>query len=787
MIRQQDNFFLLETDHTSYAFHILESGQAEHLYYGRKFFLPEGEGEEGQALWRQTVEALREKKEHLPGNSIAYSKKYPTLSLEDLCLEFSSTGKGDIREPFVEITFADGSSTCDFIYSKAEIISEKNRLKTLPSSYDEKNAAETLKLTFREQVKGVVIHLFYTVFEECDAIVRSGEIVNEGEEAVTVQRFCSNQLDFKKTDMVFWDFTGHWGKEMKKNSHKITAGKHVCETRAGVSSNRANPFVMLSGENTTEEQGWCIGSNLIYSGNHYEAAEVSGQEKIRFITGISPSGFSFLLKSGESFESPEAVMIFSEAGFGKMSRQMHRFVREHIVRGEWKRKERPVLVNSWEAAYFKFKESSLLKLAKKAKEIGAELFVLDDGWFGNRDNDRCSLGDWQENRNKLPGGIAGLCEKVNALGLEFGIWVEPEMVNEDSECYRKHPEYAVTIPGRENALGRNQMFLDLTREEVQDFIIEEMTRVFSSGNISYVKWDMNRIFSDAYSSCLESWQEGEFLHRYMMGLYRVMETLTAAFPHILFEGCASGGGRFDLGILCYFPQIWASDNTDAHSRMEIQEGYSYGYPLSVMGAHVSNCPNHQTLRSTPMETRFHVAEFGLLGLELNLCEMKKEEFEAAKEQIAVYKSWRQVFQFGDFYRLDRKTFQVLSAEKDRGAVLLYQDLAKANTVFAAIHTRELLEEGVYRFYNQKMKYNIKNFGDLVNTISPVHIRQNSILHNGLAKVIKLDGEEEEYRLPGSVLNACGICLKQAFGATGYNENTRYFPDFATRLYYIEKM
>ncbi len=785
MIRQKQNFFLLETENTTYAFHILESGQAEHLYYGKRLLLPSLEEEGAEELWENALRAMQEKQEHPAGNSIAYSKDFPTLMLEDLCLEFSSLGKGDIREPFVELQFADGSSTCDFLFEKAEIMKEKRRMENLPSSYDETGKAMTLKLCFKERVKDVELQLFYSVFPQCDGIVKSAKLVNHSKETVEVRRLLSGQLDFDKRDFVFSDFTGHWAKEMNRNDHKISAGKHINAVLAGTSSNRANPFVMLSREQTGEESGLCIGCNLLYSGNHYEAMEVSGHGKSRFVQGMNPHGFSWKLKPGESFESPEAVTVLSEEGFQGMSLRMHAFVREHIVRGEWKRKARPVLVNSWEAAYFDINEAKLLKLAKKSKEAGAELFVMDDGWFGKRDNDTGSLGDWYADKRKLPNGVKGLAEKINDMGLLFGIWVEPEMVNEDSDCYRKHPEYAVQIPGRENSLGRNQMLLDLTKEEVQDFIIGQMEQVFESGNISYVKWDMNRIVSDAYSTSLSAKRQGEFFHRYMLGLYRVMGVLTEKFPHILFEGCASGGGRFDLGILCYFPQIWASDNTDACSRMKIQNGYSYGYPLSVLGAHVSNCPNHQTLRVTPLETRFHVAEFGLLGMEWNLCEMKKEEWEETKEQIAQYKRWREVFQFGEFYRLEEKKHMVVSPDKKKAVLLIYQDLAQANSVYERIYTKGLLEDTVYHVYNRKRKYNIKAFGDLVNTVAPIHIKQDSLLHNGLAKLIKMDGEEEDYKLSGSVLNQAGIKLKQAFGATGYNENTRFYPDFATRMYFME--
>lgn len=783
MIRIEGNFFLLSTDHTTYAFHILESGQPEHLYYGEKLYLPQSSGQEIQEMLR----AMCEKHAHLPGNCVAYSREYPKLALEDMCLEFSSLGKGDIREPFVELRFAEGSSTCDFIFESAQILPQKRLSECLPTSYDEEGNAQSLELRFREKVHPIILTLTYSVFEESDAIVRSSSLYNMGKDDIEINRLLSGQLDFDEKDFVFTDFTGHWAKEMNRSDHVISAGKHVVASLAGASSNRANPFVMLSRKDTTEDNGLCIGCNLIYSGNHYEAMEVSGHGKSRFVSGIHPSGFAWKLAPEACFESPEAVFVLSEKGFGGMSRQMHRFVREHIVRGEWKKKERPILLNSWEAAYFKFEKNSLLKLAKRGKEAGIELFVMDDGWFGKRDNDTCSLGDWQVNERKLPGGLGALSEEIERMGMLFGIWVEPEMVNEDSDCYREHPDYAVQIPGRENALGRNQMFLDLTREEVQDYVTDQMRSVFSAGKISYVKWDMNRIFSDTYSALLPPVQAGEFAHRYILGLYRVLNRLTTEFPHILFEGCASGGGRFDLGILSYMPQIWASDNTDAVSRMEIQEGYSYGYPLSVMGAHVSACPNHQTLRNTPLETRFHVAAFGLLGYEMNFCDVGREEFRAIKEQISLYKKWRKVFQFGEFYRLARHRWMVVSYDRSRAAALICQDQAQANTIYDKLKTKGLADEMKYHFHNRKLKYDIREFGDLVNTVAPIHIRQNSLLHHAVAQFVKMDGEMEDYVLYGSLLNSCGVKLSQAYGSTGYDEHTRYYPDYASRMYFMEEV
>lgn len=792
MVTEKNGVFSLETEHTSYLFAVTETGHLEHLYYGRKIHFRDDT-------------ALREKHAFAPGNGICYDDGHKNFSLEDACLELSSYGKGDIREPFVEIVYADGSFTSDFLYDSFEITDTKEESVSLPASYSGDGKTEHLLVRLKEKVQDLVLELHYCVYPACDVVTRSARLKNEGESPILVKRLMSMQLDFPAADYVFTSFTGGWAREMKRTDVRIQAGKHVNASYAGISSSRANPFIMLSKEHTTEDAGECFGLNLIYSGNHYEAAEVSSFGKTRVVCGINPQSFSWELRPGEVFEAPEAVMTFSHQGFGEMSRQMHHFVREHIVRGKWKKKIRPVLLNSWEAAYFNIDERKLLKLAKAGKEAGVELFVMDDGWFGERTDDSRSLGDWQVNLKKLPGGLKRLCAKVKALGLDFGIWVEPEMVNVNSRLYEAHPEWAMDIPGREHSEGRNQRILDLGNPAVQDYIIEEMTKVFSSADISYVKWDMNRIFSDVYSKNLRPENQGEVFHRYVCGLYRCMGELTKRFPDILFEGCSSGGNRFDLGILCYFPQIWASDNTDALCRAEIQNGYSYGYPMSTVSAHVSSCPNHQTLRVTPLETRFHVAAFGVCGYECNFCEMDKEQFAAVKEQIALYKKWREVLQFGDFYRgrsfaeqsgagyhsgigigtQNTMEWTCVSPDRKRAVGMLFQKLVVPNDSFAYYKAKGLAEETCYHFYNRKLKYNLKEFGGLVNMVSPVHIRQDSLIEALAAKFVKLDGETEDCLVYGDELMYHGIKLKQAFGSVGYGSETRVYQDFASRMYFME--
>lgn len=780
MISENMGLFTLDTANTTYAFKVLPTGHLEHLYYGKKINIGGG----AQALSRRQTMPV--------GNTVSYSKDNPSFSLEAARLEMSSYGKGDIREPFVELVHADGSFTSDFLYDSYEIKKGRDELATLPCSYGSEDEVSQLKIILKDKNYGLTLELYYYVYEDCDVIGRSCRLVNDSQDSVNIRRIMSMLMDIDGAGYVFTTFNGAWAREMDRHDTVVTAGKHVNSSYTGTSSSRANPFVMVSKKDTTQEHGSCIGLNLIYSGNHYEVVEVGMCDMTRVAVGINPQSFSYILEPGSDFEAPEAVLTYSDSGFNAMSHNMHAFVRKHIVRGEWQYKERPVLLNSWEAAYFDISERKLYDLAKAGRDVGIELFVMDDGWFGTRNDDSQSLGDWYVNKKKLPGGLKGICEKINGLGMSFGIWVEPEMVNVNSELYRNHPDWAMDIPGCAHSEGRNQRVLDLCNPEVAEYIVESMTRVFSSANIAYVKWDMNRIFSDYYSKYLHAQgrPQGESAHRYVVALGKIMRTLVERFPHILFEGCAAGGNRFDLGILCYFPQIWASDNTDAVSRTYIQEGLSYGYPMSVVSAHVSACPNHQTLRVTPLTTRFNVAAFGVCGYECNLVDMKREELNEIKTQISIYKQWRHTMQFGTFYRQRTGNIhQWTVAEEDgsRAVGLVMQELVHANTQNEVYYAAGLDADAVYRFYNRPLKHNVKEFGDLINTATPIHIRQGSLLHSMVAKFVTMPGETEKYELGGALLMEGGVQLKQAFAATGFSEEVRHFPDFASRVYFMEKI
>ncbi len=651
MIRKVGSNFFLETKNNYYIFKLLPNGYLAHLYYGNKY--DENYKQKCNLNIRRT------------GNTVEYSQEFP-YSLENIPLECSSYGKGDIREPLIVIRNHDGSNTSDFVFDSYQIADEKEKLETLPSSY---NADGQLIVNLTDRYYNLKLQLFYSVFYESDVIVRSCKFINTSDKDVKIEKFNSSLIDIYDKTFTITSFFGNWGNEMNKHQIKLSAGKYVISSYTGTSSNRNNPFFMLSDDDTTETNGQCYGFNLVYSGNHYNSIETTHLQRTRIVQGINSENFEFEIAPEETFETPEAAITFSNTGFNGISKNMHHFVNNHIIRGNFKNSIRPVLLNSWEAYYFFINEEKLVSLAEKSKKIGIELFVMDDGWFGRRKNDQSSLGDWYVNWDKFPNSLEGLCSRINDLSLQFGIWVEPEMVSVDSDLYRCHPDWSMEIRGKHHSEGRNQRILDIINPEVSNYILSSLRRVLSSCNISYVKWDFNRIFSDMYSPYLQNRQK-ETAHRYYISLYKIMDTLVKEFPHILFEGCAGGGNRFDLAILCYFPQIWASDKTDALDRLRIQNGYSYGYPLSSYTCHVSICPNHLTRRTLPLKTRFDVACFGNLGYELNLNLLDEYELEEVRKQIEFYKKHRQLIQFGEFEREDYENGLKWSIIKDEQKIEL---------------------------------------------------------------------------------------------------------------------
>lgn len=544
-------------------------------------------------------------------------------------------------------------------------------------------------------------------------IARNAYLKNEGEESLHLTTAMSLCMDLPDYDYEWIQFSGAWSRERHEKVRKLEQGIQSIGSRRGHSSHEHNPFVILKRPAADEFQGEAMGFSLVYSGNFLAQAEVDTHGSTRMLMGIHPDGFDWKLEKGESFQTPEAVMVYTDKGLNHLSQTYHKLYQRRLARGYWRDKARPILINNWEATYFDFTEERIVEIAKKAKECGVELFVLDDGWFGQRSSDKAGLGDWVANRDRLPEGIEGLAERISSLGMKFGLWFEPEMVNKDSDLYRAHPDWILQTPERTNSHGRFQHVLDFSRKEVVDAIYEMMSKILGNAKISYVKWDMNRSITECFSAALPADRQGEVFHRYILGVYDLYERLTSRFPEILFESCASGGARFDPGILYYAPQGWTSDDTDAVERLKIQYGTSYCYPVSSMGSHVSVSPNHQLNRETPLYTRANVAYFGTFGYELDLNKLTEEEQKEVKEQIAFMKEYRDLFQFGTFYRLSSPfeknitAWMSVSEDKKTAIVGWYRVLNPVNDSYTRLKLCGLLEDVEYTIEGQKGTF----FGD----------------------------------------------------------------------------
>lgn len=639
MIEVKNGLFHIFTEKTSYVIGVREK-TLFHLYWGKRLH---GDLDFNDFLITDKVHlwACRDMK---IGSEEA--------STEALPMEYPVFGSPDLRNPALSLRYDDGSSITKLSYVKYEKISGKPQLEGLPATYAESaDEAETLIITLRDEVKNVVVELYYSVFYGYDAITRSARIINCGDSTVSLEGAMSASLDFQYGGFDLLHLPGTWAYERVPERTAVIKGKQTVESLRGVSSAYHNPFIALLDKHTTENSGNAFGLNLVYSGNFVAGTECDTFLNTRAFIGINPYQFEFLLSSGDSFQTPEAVMVFSERGIGGMSRIYHKLYRERLCRGKYRDINRMVLVNNWEGTYFDFDEKKLTDIAAVAARVGIDLFVLDDGWFGERDKEDCSLGDWFVNKKKLPNGLKGLSEKINGLGMKFGLWIEPEMVSPNSELYRTHPDWCLQVKGRDYTMRRNQLILDLTREDVRRYIIESICSVIDSADIEYIKWDMNRNFSEVGSLCVEPERQREIYHRYVLGLYEILETVTCRYPDILFESCQGGGGRFDPGMLYYTPQIWTSDNTDAYERLFIQYGTGICYPYSAMGCHVSAVPNHQTGRTTPYNTRFLTALPGQLGYELDLCKLSEAEIEDTAEQIKLYKKIGNDIHTADLYRI----------------------------------------------------------------------------------------------------------------------------------------
>ena len=774
-ITQENGVFRLNTDHTSYWFRVTDFGHVEHIHYGER--LKEG-----------NIEPLLLKRTAYTGSAVLYDVNDPTYSLDTLLLEWSGIGKGDFRHSPAELIMPDGTFTADFTYQGFSILSGPVTPEGLPGAYGGAEDCETLVVTLEDAHLNVAIMLYYTVFPKTDVITRRCVLKNNSEHALTIRRLMSVMIDLPNRNYVMTTFDGGWIKEAHRHNRPLQYGMFVNESTTGASSNRHNPGFLLYEEGANEHWGRVYGFNLVYSGNHYSAVELSVGDTVRVMTGISPHCFLWTLRLGEEFHTPEAVLTFSDSGFNGMSQRFHAFVGNHIVRGPWKEQERPVLLNNWEAHFFKFNQRNLLGLARRAKKLGVELFVLDDGWFGKRNSDTEGLGDYTVNRKKLPQGIGPFAQRIRRMGLQFGLWFEPECVNEDSDCFRAHPNWAVRIPGREPARGRNQLHLDLCNPEVRDYIVKNVRSILKEGRISYAKWDMNRHMTDCYSPHVP--HQGEFFHRYVLGLYEVLHRIFDDQPEILLEMCSSGGNRFDLGMLCFAPQIWASDDTDPVERLSIQGGLSYLYPPSTMGAHVSSAPHQQTLRATPLATRFHAACFGCLGYELDLQYLSPVERREVKAQIAYYKRHRRTLQYGKFYRLptgraNQIAWESLQKDGEEALVGFFQTKAHAAPGYDRLPVAGLQKDARYMVETRPQGLRIKSFGALIHHILPFRIHPEGMFVRAADANYMLPDCVERYEGYGDALSS-GIVLNNQFIGSHYNKHIRLLGDFGSNLYLVTK-
>lgn len=676
----------------SYIMYVQPNGELGQLYYGSRVRDKED----------FTYLSFRGQKSHVCGDF-----DNENFSMELNRQEYSSLGGTDFGTCGYEMMYSDGSRFGNYKYAGHTIIKGKKALAGLPATYASQEEAMTIEVTMKDEVRNVLLILSYTIFNDYPAIARSVRFVNESSEKVILKRALSMCLDLEKDDYEMMQFSGAWSRERIPAVRKIDTGITAIESRRGVSSANQNSFVILKKVNTDEFAGEAIGFSLLYSGNFLAQFDADTYGRLRFVMGINPANFEWPLEKGEEFTTPEAVFVYTNKGLNDLSRSIHHLYNNNLVRGKWKNRTRPILLNNWEATFMSFTQEDILRIASKAKEAGAELFVLDDGWFGARNDDHAGLGDWKPNLRKLPGGIKGLAQKVNELGLEFGFWIEPEMVNPDSDLYREHPDWVLSIPGRKPSLSRHQLVLDYSRSEVVDYIYKMLYEVIDDANIAYIKWDMNRSIAEFFSQGTDSDKQGMVFHKYVLGVYDLYERLRTAFPDILFESCASGGARFDAGMLYYAPQAWCSDNTDAADRLLIQTGSSYGYPLSAIGSHVSAVPNQQTGRTTSIDFRANVAYFGTFGYELDLNHVTDEELEKTKKQIEFMKENRQLIQFGDFYRLitpfnnDLCAWMVVSPDKNEAIVGCYVLKARVNSVDVCLKLTGLDESKEYTIGSKK--------------------------------------------------------------------------------------
>lgn len=691
--QEEKRIFTLETKQSAYQMQVDRFGYLLHLYYGNRIC---GDMDYLLTYYDRGFSGSP----YDAGNDRTYS-------MDALPQEFPTMGTGDYRNSALMIRNHDHSESCDLRYIGHEIRQGKYGLAGLPAVYAEEEEAQTLEIILEDPASKVQVHLLYGVLENEDIITRSARIINCGADPIIVEKASSACLDFVTGQ---YDLVSFYGRHAMERNYQRTPIVHTCQTigsRRGTSSHQYNPAVIIAEKNTTEDSGSCYGMVFVYSGNFMCEAERDQYEQTRVIMGLHCDLFHYPLKTREIFTVPETILCYSSEGFGGLSIKYHHCIREHICRGRYRDTSRPVLVNSWEAAYFHFNGDTILQLAKDAAELGIDMVVMDDGWFGKRDDDNSGLGDWQVNERKLGCSLGELVRKVHDIGVKFGIWIEPEMVSEDSKLYLEHPDWAMQIPGRKPVRGRNQLVLDFSREEIRSHIFGQICDVLDQGNIDYVKWDMNRSMADIFSSAN---YQGKVVYDYVLGVYDFLEKLIGRYPNILIEGCSGGGGRFDAGMMYYTPQIWCSDNTDALDRIRIQYGTSFFYPMSVIGAHVSAVPNHQTGRSISLDTRGIVAMTGAFGYELSLDKLKEEEKAQIKEQIRQYKGYEDLICRGEYYRLSDPFHDICAAwmhvSKEKERVLLHVVMLEnhGNMTVSYVRLKGLLPDAVYEEVQSGQRY-----------------------------------------------------------------------------------
>ena len=685
---EEEKIFKLDTRNTTYVIAVVDDEQfLGHVYYGKKL-----------------------KEVHLDGLLRIHENPFvPSRNnrdrvsfLDSFPMEYPAHGLGDYRESCISIRTEKGNVGLALSYVSHKITEGKDGLEGLPASFGKAGECETLEILCEDKVTGLQVILQYGIFDEADVITRSVKVVNTGKEDLYLTKVYSACLDMDNKDFEAISLHGSWARERQIGTVPVSHGKYSVESIRGESSHQDHPFLALKTKNADQENGEVYAMHFVYSGNFKAQVQSDQFDQVRMTVGIHPEDFTWKLKEGESFQAPETVLVYSAQGLGQMTRIFHDFYRNHLIRSEYKNQKRPILINNWEATYFDFDTEKLIAIAKQASALGIEMLVMDDGWFGNRYDDNRALGDWFVNEEKLKGGLKYLVDEVNKLGMKFGIWFEPEMISPDSDLYRAHPDYAIAIPGREPSLCRNQYVLDLTRKEVRDYAYECVAKILRSANIEYVKWDMNRQLSDIGSLELPADQMGELYHRYVLAVYEMQERMMTEFPHLLLENCSGGGARFDPGMLYYSPQIWCSDDTDAIERLKIQEGTALIYPLSTMGAHVSDCPNHTVGRVTPFETRGYVALAGTFGYELDVTKIPESDREQIPAQVAMYHKYNDLVREGDYYRIASYAenhyfdcYGVVSKNKKEALYTYVQVLNRPNYHSRRIYLKGLAAEKYY--------------------------------------------------------------------------------------------